>query len=251
MCRKALCTAAEFIASFPCVADSFFYFGAADMSDILSREAEIAKKRPAHAPDEAPPCDGSGPPRYLVFDTETSGDSGPQLAIQLAFIVYDDLHRELFKLDKYLMLPPSRTISYVAQRIHKISNGFLSEHGTHPVPELTVFFEWVDRVFQAGGSIVSHNAAFDSRVVTNTAKEWGLARELDASDCFCTMQEAKRHCGLTNKRGAPKPPKNIELYRALFSGSEPNVGRLHDALNDVRVTAASFKAGAERGWWRA
>ena len=62
------------------------------------------------------------------------------------------------------------------------------------------------------------------------------------------MRSATPFCGLTNKRGGPKPPRNSELYEMLH-GDFPHWAKLHDSLDDVRVTAHNFKEGCEKGWW--
>ena len=86
------------------------------------------------------------------------------------------------------------------------------------------------------------------RVVTNTATSCGLARDLVSDACFCTMQSSKRRLGLKNCRGGLKPPKNTELHEKLV-GPVPAGTRLHDALADVRITAASYFAGQRQRWW--
>ena len=62
------------------------------------------------------------------------------------------------------------------------------------------------------------------------------------------MKESKNRLGLKNKLNRLKPPKNIELYEALV-GPVPEGTKLHDALADVRLTAASYAAGVRKGWW--
>jgi hypothetical protein len=62
------------------------------------------------------------------------------------------------------------------------------------------------------------------------------------------MTRSRDHVGAIDKRGRRKNPRNVELYQALHGGREP-AGRLHDALADVRVTAASYAAGHKRRWW--
>jgi len=247
MVRKALCTIKEFAASFPTIYDAFYFLGASTLEEMIEREAQIAMARPSRRPDTGPACDGQGPPAYMVFDVETDGGSPKQLAIQLAFIVFDAEHRELFRFDKLLKLPSGKKINYHSIKIHQITDNLLRLRGVDPQPELLTFFEWVDKVKANLGHVVAHNAAFDSACITNTAAQNDMTQELTAHECFCTMRSATPFCGLTNKRGQSKAPKNSELYEILHG--HPTNARLHDALEDVRVTASSFKAGCERGWW--
>ena len=189
-----------------------------------------------------------GAPAALVFDVETDGGRGAQLAVQIAWVVYNAGGEELFARCEYLALPPGRTISYFATKVHRISNAMLREKGMRPQHVLVDFFTWVDRVAANGGAVVAHNAAFDAQVVTNTATSCGLARDLRVEECVCTMEGSKRRLALVNKRGGVKPPKNAELYAHLV-GIELDHATLHDALNDVRVTGASYFAGKKVGWW--
>ena len=208
---------------------------------------------PNPAPDPAPesesaPAVPARAPPALVFDTETCGSRGGQLAVQIAWIVYDGTGAEVRGRCEYLALPPGRTINPFAQRVHGISDAMVRDKGMAPQFVLADFFDAVDRVTADGGDVVVHNAPFDAQVVTNTAESCGLARDLRAEHCLCTMERSKRRLGLTNKRGGLKPPKNSELYAHLV-GIELDHATLHDALNDVRVTGASFFAGRKKGWW--
>lgn len=245
---KALCSIEELCASFPTFQESFFWIGAANHAQILDRESEIAKARPTRCADTRLPCEGKGTPSFLVFDVETDGGAPKQLAIQLAYIVYDDRHDEIFRFDKLLSLPAGKKVNFFSTKIHKITENLLFLRGVDPAPEIRLFFQWVEKVqAHKQGRIIAHNAAFDAAVISNTAAQNGLAFELAKSDCFCTMLASKQLCGLVNKRGSPKNPKNSELYEILHG--HPPTARLHDALEDVRVTAASYKAGCENGWW--
>ena len=203
-------------------------------------EPEPAPARPTPAPAPCTPA--------LVFDTETCGSKGAQLAVQIAWIVYDGAGAEVRARCEYLALPPGRTINYFAQRVHGISDAIVRERGMAPQFVLADFFDAVERVTADGGHVVAHNARFDAQVVTNTAESCGLARDLRAEDCLCTMERSKHWLKLVNKRGGLKAPKNAELYAHLV-GIELDQSTLHNALNDVRVTGASFFAGRKKGWW--
>ena len=248
MVREPMCTIKEFMDSFPSEAQAFYWFGASGHQEVLDREAEIAKARPSRRADEGPACDGQGDAAYLVFDVETDGGSPKQLAIQLAYIVFDSQHRELFRYDKLLSLPSGKKINYHSTRIHHITNNMLRLRGVDPTPEIRLFFEWIDKIHTSNGHIIAHNAGFDAACISHTAAQNALPFELKNTECFCTMKAAKPFCNLTDKRGRPKAPKNSTLYEILH-GHPPNA-RLHDALEDVRVTAASYQAGLKAGWWR-
>tara|TARA_B100001175_G_scaffold309808_2_gene312010 strand:- start:148 stop:885 length:738 start_codon:yes stop_codon:yes gene_type:complete len=235
------CTTREFVSSFRTPLDAMFWMGGATFKDYVRRDAEIAHARMSQRASRA---------AYLVFDVETDGGAGKQLAIQLGFVVFDANHAELFSHEALLRLPKGRRISWHATRVHKITDNKLHLRGVDPAPELSLFFQWVDRVVQVRGGIIAHNAAFDASVITNTAEACGVHRMLNAKDCTCTMRQATLPAGLLDRRGNPKPPRNKELYMLLHNGDDPSKwARLHSAADDARVTAASYRAGCDLGWW--
>ena len=248
------------------LADAFFRLGAgihAEPREAVDADEDFEfvvfgqSSAPAPAPAStvptvpaapaAPAAPVPPPPAALVFDTETNGLRDPH-AVQIAWVVYDADGRELWSRVEYLALPPGKSIDPFAEKVHRISLRTLEAKGKAAQFVLADFYVDLDRVTARGGKVVAHNAKFDARVVTNTATSCGLARGLDAAECFCTMERSKRLLNLTNRRGGLKPPKNTELHEALV-GPVPAGVQLHDALADVRVTAASYFAGKRREWW--
>ena len=220
------------------LADAFFRLGSGeDPEPREAVDADVPRAQPV------PPA----PPAVLVFDTETNGLRDPH-AVQIAWVVYDADGRELWSRMEYLALPPGKSIDPGAERVHRISLRTLEKKGRAAQFVLTDFYADVDRVAVQDGRVVAHNAKFDARVVTNTATSCGLPRGLDVAECFCTMEKSKRRLNLANRRGGLKPPRNTELHEALV-GPVPADVQLHDALADVRVTAASYFAGKRRRWW--
>ena len=240
------CTTTEFIESFEDVYEAFHFLGGASWSSVRQRDAMLADVKASLRPSHG--VSSTGVAKYMVFDVETDGGSGKQLAIQIGYVVFDEHHAEVFAHEQLLKLPQGRKINWYSQKVHKISDNRLFLRGVDPRPELVQFFEWVERVQAVGGRIIAHNAAFDASVITNTAAESVLARELSVDDCFCTMRRATARAGMTDKRGRAKPPKNSELYE-LLHGHQPRWAKLHDALDDCRVTACSYREAALRGWW--
>ena len=236
------CTTRALCASFDTPGDAFEWFGGATYAEVRDRELQIVQSSHRDGAEEV------GLPAYMVFDVETDGGSPKQLVIQLAFMVFDAQDREVFRFNELLKLPPGKKINYYSIQVHKITDEVLDLRGVTPRSELATFFEWVDKVQAQRGLLIAHNAAFDVACVTNTAAENALPREICSSECFCTMRAATARCGLVDKRGRPKPPKNSVLYEILH-GAPPDFACLHDALDDVRVTAASYQTGRQKGWW--
>jgi len=228
--------------SFGSFADAFAWLGGATWKEICDKDAAIALEARRHASERAP--------KYMVFDVETDGAKGKQLAIQLGYVVFDAAFKEVCARDVLLKLPRGRKINWFSQQIHKITVNKLFLRGVDPGPELLTFFAWVDKVRAVrGGKVIAHNAAFDAAVITNTAQFNGVSRVLSVDDCFCTMRRSTQHVGLTDKRGRQKVPGNAELYEILH-GEPPSWATLHSAIDDCKVTAANYKGGARLGWWR-
>lgn len=184
---------------------------------------------------------------YLVFDTETTGIKTHDVVIQCAWIICASDGRTLGVYNRLWKLPPGVDISWGAYNTHKISRAKVMREGYDPAGEILRFLAVIAAMRARRLRCVAHNAAFDVRLINQTAKAWRLNESCDIGDTFCTLTAGKPHTKLVNRAGRPKPPTNTELYTHL-TGEAP-VGSLHDALVDVGVTATSFRLGRERGWW--
>lgn len=241
------CSIHEFAATFKTVEDAFYFLGFSSLEEIRTRRAQIAaaaRSPITESPETPAPC-------YLIGDTETNGGR-VQFVIQIAFVLLDKDLNELSSYKKYLKLPPdNQYINPHAAKVHGITLNTLTREGVDPKEALTHFFKCVSDVKKnRDGKVIFHNAAFDSRSISATAEAIGYATPFPftASSCFCTMVNSKSRLGLKDKLNRLKPPKNTELHEALV-GPVPEGTKLHDALADVRVTAASFAAGVRAGWW--
>lgn len=187
---------------------------------------------------------------FLVFDTETSGLSAKAVAVQVAIGFFSADGRALGFYDKLWKLPRGVRISKSSMKIHGISNARVFQEGLDARCELPKVHAIFKKMKARGKKIIAHNAAFDVRMMAQTASAHGFAKwNLQRTDTFCTMQASAPRCGLTSKKtGRLRKPRNAELYRFLL-GREPT-GALHDAQVDVTVTARSYVAGRERRWWR-
>lgn len=194
--------------------------------------------RPAILPHEF----GTRP--TLVWDTETAGLGAPGIC-QLSYILIED--GKLTEYDKILKLPEKVRMSSQATSIHRIT-AEASAAGTHASPELLSFWELAQRVMRSGGEVVGHNVAFDCRAFEFTCAKLGLTHELKHTHMVDTMALSKPHTHLRNVRGHPKQYRLSELYERLF-GAPPDWARLHDSLEDVRVTTLCFREGRRIGWW--
>lgn len=209
----------------------------------------------------------------LVFDTETTALNG--VVIQLAYNVYeydmDGKSQPTTRRNLLLRLPPRHRIQRKAYLIHRIGEADLRQRGVDAILAMCDFATCVRSVVERGGRIVAHNAAFDCRALQRTwdahmterrRLTFADARSVAAGSnsaendnpfhdmeqiAFCTMNRSRGYVKAVNKAGSEKNPRNDELYTFLF-GKSPS-GPLHDAANDIAITAASYFEGSRREWW--
>ena len=251
----------------PCVGPrDFFVLGASgfntDISDALEFESEERRCSGPHAeppePEPEPETESEtsrmpsldlrvlGDRPVVVFDTETTGLLNP-CVLQLAFI-HIEHGVAVEEYNQLWLLPHGARIDPRAQAVHGISADQVRRDGVGAALELERFHDLCADVVSRGGRVVAHNANFDCKALTYTANAHGSTRQWKASDCFCTMRESKARSPLKTKNGHRKAFKNDELYTHTHGGP-PSWARLHSAIDDVRVTACCYVAGAARGWW--
>lgn len=201
------------------------------------------------------------PARVLVFDTETGSLQGD--IVQLAYNVYDTTSRRLDTFNRYLKLPPGRTVSPGSFQIHRIDDATLKAHGVEALPVLREFARLCQDIFDEGGHVVAHNAAFDCRALRFTwglhaGDETGLHSLPTIEQVTCTMQAGFGKVPSYNKLGQRKKPKNSECYEYFFGVApeqcptlrDAGSGSLHDAAFDISVTARNYFEMRRRGWIR-
>lgn len=187
-------------------------------------------------------------PPVVAFDTETTGLRG---AVIQAAIVEMSARGEETDVFCAIVPPPSGyRLEPGAVAVHKITQQRIDAEGQSAVPFLRDVVTRLKRARLEGKRIVAHNGAFDVARLNETLFAHGMPERLDLDDVFCTMRHAKRHCGLLDRRGAPRFPKNAELYELLYTTPAiSRMGELHDATVDARITAMSFLEGRRRRWW--
>ncbi|MFM7244569.1 MAG: exonuclease domain-containing protein [Planctomycetaceae bacterium] len=117
------------------------------------------------------------PDRYAILDTETTGLTNDDEVIQLGILspTGDVL------LDRLIRPSPGRSIHPGAQRVHNISMAMLADK--------PAYGQISDEVREAvrGRRIVTYNAAFDLRLMTQTARAAGGFVPPDPWDCAMLM----------------------------------------------------------------
>lgn len=186
-------------------------------------------------PHDAPPV--------LVFDVETNGGS-PPFVCQLAFVVARD--GVVQEGSWIFQLPEGAPMKPWAFNVHGIPLSACKERGHAPKPIIEYFLCKAHEVLKAGGFVVAHNKGGDVSSLRNTAQRWGCPFDLDVRDVYCTQANSTSFSPHVQKDGRTKPFRNAELYR-YFYDSEPGWAKLHDALDDVKITLLNMKAMMERG----
>ena len=186
-------------------------------------------------------------PAVVALDTETTGLRGA--VVQAALVELDAHGRPGEAFCGLVHPPPGYRMERGAVAVHGITAARLDAEAQPSGPFFAELTQRLKRARDEGKRIVAHNAAFDVGRIEETLAAHGVAERLDV-DVFCTMRSAKRHCGLVDRRGAPRCPKNAELYSTLFEGADAaELGSLHDAATDATITAHCFLQGRRRGWW--
>lgn len=185
--------------------------------------------------------------QFACFDTETTGLGRKGVILQLA-IGFFDTNGKLIDFEcKIWKLPPEIEISNAAYNVHKIDRNKIDCEGVEPIKEIITFQNICKELKDYNCPIVAHNAKFDYKMLEQTAKLYEVSFDLKENDFFCTMENSKYHLNLKNKRGGLKNPTNTELY-TYFTNTEPK-GKLHDALEDLKITGVSYWNGLIKGWW--
>ena len=232
------------IDEFQSAEEAFFWFGATSGGIDIQKASALLncliKWRSVLGP--------ISPKHVLVFDTETTGISKSDVVIQFACVLLREDGSTQMSYNELWRQPKQEKIKNEAFCVHKISQNMINAKGKDPTKEL----EFVKKIFmtciQSNVKLVAHNAQFDVRLLSQTAHSanasfWNLTRE----QVFCTQKHGRGNVKVFDKIGRLKAPSNTELY-FHFHNCFPTEN-LHDALNDCKVTGASYLAGRNHGWW--
>ena len=233
--------------SFATASDAFFYLGKHSYcEDECCAPPLPPEMMCVEIAEPDPPIERCS---FAVFDTETTGLSRNDVVLQFALALFDESGKMLQSYNRLWTLPENVQISRSAYNVHKIGYRRLREDGMAAAPQLRVVQKQLARLLERKVPIVAHNASFDVRLLKQTADKHEVEWDFAIEHTFCTMKNSKPYTNIFSiKTGKPKSPSNTELYEFLHS-RKPEFGQLHDALTDVKVTAASYAAGRSRRWW--
>ena len=210
---------------------------------------------PAPPTCKAPALDNSSAPiphttAALVFDTETTGIGLRGVVIQLAVGFFDSDGVLLRMYDELWKLPPGRGISKEAQKVHKIDRKRVNTRGRDALPQIARMQQTFSEAHRRGIPIVAFNAAFDCRLLRQTALAHGVegrAWTLKEDHTLCLMKRSRMHSNLRSLSGRRCGFTNASLYEHLHKCKPTQ--ELHDAAADVEVTAGCYFRGGLKRWW--
>ena len=217
--------------------------------DLVEEEEDFEEAPLPALPRGCPAFGSCGKGLAVVFDTETTALS-PPIVCQLAWAVFSD--GSLVGLHEYILkLPAGATVSPQARAVHGLSTADCAKRGVDAAETFARFFLDVDRAMRSGGRVVAHNCGFDVRAITKTMEAWKLTPVgpfFEPGAVFCTMKNSKHRSHLLTKNGRQKAFSNAELYEYLTS-KPPKWASLHNALDDVLVTAHNYFGGIRVNLW--
>lgn len=140
------------------VRDAFFWLGwhAAKEANRAARAAAGAP--PAEKPAEKPAVPLCEVAEYCVFDTETSGLTSSDCAIQVAIVFCNGEGAFLGFYSRLWKLPHGKRVSASSTRVHRITNRRLAREGVPALPELRKVAHIFSRMRSRGKRLVAHNA---------------------------------------------------------------------------------------------
>lgn len=178
----------------------------------------------------------------LVFDTETTGlpidinadindlDNWPRM-VQIAWILFD-LNGNRISGKDYIIKPDNFSIPFEATEIHNITDEIAEQYGEDLDEVMQEFINCLNKSIL----VVSHNMAFDEKIVGSEMIRLGYDNILEHKGKICTMESSLDFCSIDGLYGN-KYPKLSELYEALFS---EDYLETHNAVEDVAATAKCF-----------
>ncbi len=177
---------------------------------------------------------------FLIFDTETTGFNARNRLVQLAWQLYKD--DELVDENTYIVKPYKFTIPRQVVEIHGITTEMAMEKGLPLFMVLRYFL----KVLDPADYIIGHNIDYDIKVMHGELHRMKMRNTLMAKKKIDTMKSSVSFVKLPPAKDFTryKYPKLRELYSFLFGKNFENA---HDALADVKATAACFFELRRRG----
>jgi len=162
--------------------------------------------------------------RVICFDLETSGFSHEDSIIEIGAVELIDGYRTGVLFQSYAK--PRVPIHPMAQAAHQISEATLQQA---PPVEFCVasFLDWVGE-----SPLVSHNASFDMRMLTQELEKLGLREKFSRHLVFCTLKYWRKKF--------PQRAGTLDDMSAMFGVSRVVRRSVHGALVDAEILACCY-----------
>ena len=232
------------------LASKFLYKDAAYKKECLNNLVEQEKK---HKDEDARRIAEQHRPKYLFFDTETTGlprnmdepvnnsANWPRL-VQLAWLLVGG-NGDVVKKKSVVIYPDGFKIPQEATVVHHITTERACKEG---LPLHDVLEEFMQD-FKRAEMLVAHNIGFDRNIIGAELYRMRMSyQDFMKKKSVCTMLSSTNYCKLPNRYGYEdyKWSKLEELYIKLF-GRKFNDA--HNALADVIATKECFFELKRRG----
>ena len=140
----------------------------------------------------------------------------------------------------------SRPSCPAALKIHNISVDQTIRSKYSPLQVIHLLKKDIRRVRTLGGVILAHNAAFDLRMLHQTAVATGTAFKYPPNTILCTMNLLSNYWAQSQT-----PRRTVRLGDAYkyMHGAPELLGKAHTACADAEMAAFIFIEGIRRQWW--
>jgi DNA polymerase III epsilon subunit-like protein len=181
-------------------------------------------------------------PKYIFFDTETTGlprnwkapvtdlANWPRL-VQIAWESYGAEGEKMGE-ESFIIKPEGFTIPADSAKVHGISTERALQEGAPLLEVLQKFYNLVNEA----ETLVAHNISFDEKIIGAEFLRVRMENILDKKKKICTMENSTKLCAIPGPYGL-KWPKLAELHQKLFG---TDFEEAHNAAVDIRATARCF-----------
>ena len=190
--------------------------------------------------------------QLICFDVETTGlpknrnvhpknyENWPHI-VQFSWIVYCD---KKMTEKSFIIKPTSYVIPTESTNIHGITHKEAIEKGIDIKDVLSKFINDCKK----SSLLIAHNIEFDKNVILANCYRHNLSTTLfEDKKILCTMKTTTNLCKLPGNYGY-KYPRLSELHFHLFN--KQTELKLHNSLNDVKITLKCFKELCKRNYYK-
>jgi len=176
---------------------------------------------------------------YFIYDTETSGVGPTAHLMQVGAVMLDSALNEVGSYSAMVKLPDECEIHPKAFDAHGLTRERVNAEGVDCPTALCALRALARGPGAPAALAIAFNNKFDIAMLGAMSERYKTPNPLEGLGHLCMMTKMTDICKLPGKwRGSYKWPKLQEAY--MYCYSRPFDGA-HDALSDVRATAAVWR----------